>query len=132
MPQGERITNRKLMNSLRKTYMEHPEYPGFSAMIDSLSFFEFKNDIEKFTDQQLEFFQGDFIADVLLEDDYRLVFGMKKNRVIKFTTAEGKKYKLPLQEFQQKWSGLVIKLNTVESNSYITRIKNNFLRFWAI
>lgn len=125
----EITTNRKLMNSLRKTYMEHPEYPGFSAMIDSLSFFKLTNDIEKFTNQQLELFQGNFIADVLLEDDYRLVFGIKKNRVVKFTTAEGRKYRVPLQEFQQKWSGLVIKLDLVEPDNYFSRIKNGLFRF---
>lgn len=123
-----RTTTKKNIKKLREVYVEHPDYPGFKAMIDSLSFFNYANNINKFTDQQLELFQGAFVADVLVENDFRLVFGTKKNRKIKYTTAEGQKYNVSIQEFQQRWSGLIIDLNAIASINYFSRIKNDFLR----
>ena len=114
-PQG------KLLLELRKSYCQNPDYPGFKAMIDTLSTFRLSNNIIKLSPAQVSMLSSYFIADVLIDGVYRLVFGLREESVIKLTTAEGENFQLTEDEFKKQWSGLVIDLSKSKKPGFIEK-----------
>jgi len=112
----------ELLLELRETYCQHPNYPGFMAMIDTLSSFRLDNNITKLSPTQINSLSGYFIADVLIDGVYRLVFGSRVESTIKFTTAEGENFQFTEEEFQKKWSGLVIDLTNSKKPTFLKKI----------
>ncbi|MDR6299434.1 hypothetical protein [Mesonia maritima] len=116
---------KEFLSELRESYCKNSNYPGFMAMIDTLSMFKMNNNIKKLPNSQVNLLTGSFIADVLIDGAYRLVFGCRKESFIEFTTAEGKTFQLTDEEFQQKWSGLVIDLSKSKKPGFIQKVYND-------